>query len=133
MTGADIIGALLRAETDVTTLVAAEKIKGGKLPDGIALPALLVRLVSSVERQNLKRTGTTHTVDRIAVSVRARTYREQRDVIAAVKKCCAGLTGNVGGGSNVSILTAGTGPDLNGPADSFEQTQDFRVSYDATA
>jgi hypothetical protein len=33
----------------------------------------------------------------------------------------------------VSILTAGTGPDVAGPNDSYEQTQDFRVSFDAPA
>lgn len=28
-------------------------------------------------------------------------------------------------------VAAGVGPDVGGPADSFEQTQDFRVSFDA--
>ena len=41
------------------------------------------------------------------------------------------LTGDIGGALRVSILTAGLGPSLNGPGNSFEQTQDFRVSWDA--
>ena len=133
MTGADIVGALLRARPAVVAIVPAESIMMGALPDGVALPALLVRLVSSVERQPLKVGETVRVVDRIAVTVRAASYREQRAVIALVKSCCRGCTGDIGGGSRVSILTAGTGPDVAGPANSFEQTQDFRVSFDATA
>lgn len=130
-TGVDIVGTLLRAHPDLTAIVPIERIKAGALPDDVALPALLVRCVSSVERQPLKRGAVTRNVDRIAVTVRAASYREQRAVIAIVKPCCAGKTGDIGGGVRVSILTAGTGPDVRGPGDSFEQTQDFRVSHDA--
>ncbi|HEX8585059.1 MAG TPA: hypothetical protein VF680_11680 [Allosphingosinicella sp.] len=130
-TGVDIVGALLRAHAGLLAVVPIERIKAGALPDGVELTALLIRCASSVERQVLKRGATTRTTDRIAVTVRAASYREQRAAIALVKACCAGLTGDVGGGRSVSILTAGTGPDMRGPGDSFEQTQDFRVSYDA--
>ena len=133
MTGADIVAALLIADLNVIGVVPATGIKLGRLPDGVALPALLARTVSSVERQPLKRGATIRTVDRVSVTVRAASYRDQVTAMKLVRQCCAGRTGEIGGGSNVSILTAGTGPDLNGPADSFEQTQDFRVSFDAAA
>lgn len=131
MTGVDIVGTLLRGDAGVTQAVPAARIKAGALPDNVALPALLVRLVSGVERQTLKRGATTRTVDRVSVTVRASSYRDQVQIIGLVRQCCAGRVGNVAGGSSVSILTAGTGPDLNGPASSFEQAQDFRVSFDA--
>lgn len=131
MTGVDIVGALLVADLDILNRVPLNRIKAGSLPDGIVLPALLVRLVSSVERQNLQRGETTRTTDRVSVTVRADSYNGQTDIIRLVKGCCAGRFGNVGGGSSVSILTAGTGPDLLGPASSFEQSQDFKVSFDA--
>lgn len=133
MTGADIVGTLLRADGGVTGLIVAASIKLGKLPDGVILPALLVRTVSIVDRQPLKRVGLVRRVDRVSVAVRAKSYRDQVEAIRLVRACCSGRTGNIGGGLNVSILTAGTGPDLNGPADTFEQTQDFRVSFDAIA
>lgn len=133
MTGADIVGALLRADPAVTALIAVPSIKLGKLPDGVTLPALLVRVVSSTEQQPLKRGEKTRTIDRVSVAVRAVSYRDQTLAMRLVRNCCAGKTGAVGGGENVSILTAGKGPDLNGPGNSFEQTQDFRVSFDATA
>ena len=131
MSGVDIIGALLRDDAAVLALVPEAQIKGGRLPDGTLLPALLVKETSTVERQTLKREATTRTIDRVSVTVRAASYRDQRLAMRLVRACCAGRTGDVGGGVRVSILTAGTGPELDGPANSFERTQDFRVSYDA--
>lgn len=132
ITGVDIVGALLRDDPALSLIVPNERIKAGALPDDAALPALLLRCVSSVELQPLRRGGTTRTIDRVAVTVRAKSYRDQRAVIALVKARCAGRTGDIGGGRRVAILTSGTGPDLRGPADTFEQAQDLRVSYDAT-
>ncbi len=131
MTGVDIVGALLRAESAVTIVVPLGSIKAGRLPEAITLPALLVRMVSSVDRQPLKRRGWYRATDRVSVAVRAVSYDQQAAVMKLVRNCCAGRVGNIGGGTSVSILTAGLGPDINGPGDSFEQTQDFRVSYDA--
>lgn len=129
--GVNIVGALLRANAPVLAVVPIELIKAGSLPENAVLPALLLRTVSSTERQHLVRGSTPRTVDRVAVTVRASSWREQVQVMQLVKTACAGLTGDIGGGVRVSILTAGLGPDVRGPANSFEQTQDFRVSYDA--
>ncbi len=133
MTGVDIIGALLLADKASVDIATNARIKAGALPENIALPAFLVRLVSSVERQALKRGGLVRTIDRVSVTVRAATYREQVAAIRVIRRACAGRTGAVGAATSVSILTAGTGPDLRGPGNSFEQTQDFRVSFDALA
>ncbi len=131
MNGVNIVGALLLADAELLALVPAARIKAGMLPDNVTLPALLVRSTSSVERQSLRRTTATRTTDRISVTVRASNYREQEAIIRRVKNCCAGKTGSIGGASSVAVLTAGKGPDVLGPATSFEQTQDFKVSYDA--
>lgn len=131
MTGSDIVGALLRAYAPLTAVVLPEAIKGGMLPEGQTLPAMLVRTVSVVDRQPLKRSGWVRCVARVGVTVRAASYRQQNEIIGHVRDCCAGQTGDVGGGVRVSILTAGLGPDVIGPGNSFEQTQDFRVSFDA--
>lgn len=133
MTGVDIIGALLLDAQPIVAMVPAERIKAGALPESVALPALLVRLVSSIERQTLVRGGMVRTIDRVSVTVRAATYRDQVAAIRMIRKACAGRTGDVGEAKSVSILTAGTGPDGRGPGNSFEQAQDFRVSFDAPA
>lgn len=133
MTGVDIVGALLREDATFVGMVPVARIKAGALPENVELPAVLLRLMSSVERQPLKRGDTVRTTDRVSVTVRAASYRDQRAAIAQAKKVCAGRTGDIGGGLDVSILTAGTGPDLRGAGNSFEQSQDFTVSYDAPA
>lgn len=129
--GSDIIGALLIKEPDLAAIAAADGIKAGRLPDATSLPALLVRVISSVDRQPLERDNIVRRTDRVSVTVRARSHTERQQIIAAVRRCCAGKVGAIGGGNNVSILTAGMGPDVNGPGDSFEKAQDFRVSWDA--
>ncbi|RST30159.1 hypothetical protein HMF7854_04450 [Sphingomonas ginkgonis] len=133
MTGADIIGALLVADETVTTMVPAERIKAGLLPPNILLPSLLVRLVSSLERQTLVRGASVRMVDRISVTVRASTYRDQVEMIRLVRAACAGWLGDMAPASKISVLSAGVGPDVPGPGNSFEQTIDFRVSFNVPA
>lgn len=131
MSGCAIVGAVLTVDAVVTALVPAARTKAAKLPDGIALPALLVRTVSVVERQPLKKSALVRTTERVSVTVRAANYRDQVAAMKAVGNALRGRTGTIGGYANVAILTAGVGPDVLGPGDSFEQTRDFRVSFDA--
>jgi hypothetical protein len=133
MSGVAIIDALLAAHAPLIAVVPVDRIKGGRLPDGVQLPALLVRTISVVELQPLKRGSMVRTTERVSVAVRAASYREQRAVIGMVRGACAGKVGTIAHYPRVSVLTAGTGPDATGPGDSFEQTQDFRVSFDAQA
>lgn len=133
MSGVTIIGALLEAHEPVTAVVSNERIKGGRLPDDTPLPALLVRSVSTVERHMLRRGSLVRTIERVSVTVRAVSYQQQDDILLLVARACAGKGGAIAGFERVSVLTAGTGPDVNGPGDSYEKTQDFRVSFDAPA
>lgn len=131
MMGTSIVGAVLTAAAPVTSAVPVDRIKAGRLPDGVKLPALLLRTISVVERQPLKRSGWVRVTERVAVTVRAANYREQKAIIRSINAAGKGEHGNVAGAKRVSIRAAGIGPDVAGPADSFEQTQDFRVSFDA--
>lgn len=131
MSGVEIVGDLLSHHVDLLKMVPAENMKAGALPDGITLPAILLRSVSVVDFQPLKRGNMVRSTERVSVAVRAVNYVDQKAVIRLIRSCCAGQTGDIAGTFNVSILTAGTGPDVGGPANSFEQTQDFRVSFDA--
>jgi len=133
MTGVDIVGELLNSDEALIAAIPGVQIKAGALPDGVDLPTLLVRMTSNVERQMLKRGPTVRTMERISVTVRAESYRDQVTAMKLVVKACAGRTGSIAGADNVSVLTAGRGPDLRGPGNSYEQTQDFRVSFDAAA
>ncbi len=129
--GAGIIGVLLREYAPLVALVPLARMKRGRLSADIALPALVVSETTQVERQTLVRGQKVRTVDRVSVGGRFASDRERTQIMQMVKDACAGKTGTIAGLSGVAIRTAGRGPDLNGPGDSFEKTQDFRVSYDA--
>lgn len=129
MTGADIIGALLLADADLLAFIPDDRIKEDRLPDGVTLPALVARTISSIDRQTLKRLGVVRVTDRVSVTVRADSVRNRKTAIRLVRKCCAGRVGNIGGGQGVAILPAGVGPSVIGAASSFEQAIDFRVSF----
>jgi hypothetical protein len=133
MSGVEIVGDLLRAYEPLAELMEPTSIKAGKLPDNVVLPAILIRSVTLVDRQRLKREPLVRSVERVSVAVRAANYRDQKAAIKLIRRCCRDVIGDLSGCFRVSILTAGTGPDVGGPANSFEQTQDFRVSFDAAA
>jgi len=135
MTGSEIIGAQLRADVPLTAVVRAEAIKGGRLSDDEALPVLLVRSISIVDRQTLALEAKVHVIERVSVTVRAASYRSRAAIMTLLRS--AGRAGMVipamQDATNISILTAGAGPELNGPGDSYERNQDFTVSYDTPA
>lgn len=133
MTGVDIIGELLRGATSVVAAVPVAQIKAGALAENAPLPSLLVRSVSLVERQPLKRGSRVRCVERVSVTVRAASYRDQRAIMKLLPSACAGKTGTFGDATGVAVLSAGIGPDVSGPGGTFEQTIDFRVSFETAA
>lgn len=133
MIGIDIIGALMMRDAAVIDFATSEGIKAGRLPESVILPAYLVRLISLIDYQPLKGSRMVRSTARIRVTVRAASYDDQVEGIRLVRAACARFTGDIANAKRVSVLTAGTGPDLNGPGNSFEQSQDFRVTFDAAA
>ncbi len=131
MSGAMIVGELLRASAELVAIVPAERIKLGRLPDNTPLPAIVVRMVSGTERQPLTRGAWVRRTERVSVAVRAESYRQQKAIVRMFSAICVGVHADRPDARGVSILAAGIGPDVAGPADSYEQTQDFRASFDA--
>lgn len=132
MTGAEVVGDLLRARAALVAIVAAEWIKLGSLPESAPLPSILIRTTSLTDWQTLRVGALIRSTGRISVAVRAKDYRQQGALIREVRKL-HGFTGDHGDARRISIRTAGLGPDVRGVGGSFEQTQDFRVSFDAPA
>lgn len=132
MSGALAVTQLLTDAPALANRDPAASIALGRADTGAGLSLLLVRTVSSVERQPLKRAGWVRRTERVSVAIRAASYREQKALLEIVNAVCVGPKGDVlSTARNVSILSAGVGPDVDGPGDSFEQTHDFRVSFDA--
>jgi hypothetical protein len=133
MSGTAIISELLITDEWLAELASKGQIKEDRLPDGVVLTAILLRTVSGVDRQTLKRGTFVRTVERVAVTVRAASVRDRKAAIKRIRGACAGQVGDYADCRRVSVLTAGLSPTMIGPGDSFEQTQDFRVSFDAAA
>lgn len=133
MTGAEIIGTLLLNHLPLLAVVPLERIKADALPDGVALPALLVTDISLTERKTLRRGEHVRVTERIRATVRAKTADERRAVMKLVRSCCAGWTGNMDGATGIAVLANGRGPGLVGIGGSFEQAQDFLVTFSEPA
>lgn len=133
MTGIDIIGALLLRSAPIVAFAPNDGIKAGRLPEGVALPVFLVRTVSVVDHVVLKQGAMRRSAARIRVTVRAASYDDQIEGIRLARAACLDFVGDIAGAERVAVLPAGTGPDVIGPGNSFEQSQDFRVSFDAPA
>lgn len=134
MDGAGIMGEVLRGNVPLTAVVRATAIKGGRLADDETLPVLLVRSISIVDRQSLAREDMVRTTERVSVTLRAKTYRERASIMKLLRSAGTGIVIDaLGDARGIAILTAGAGPELNGPGDSFERNQDFSVTYDAPA
>ena len=135
MTGGEVVGEMLRADDPLTAIVRTAAIKGGRLADDEALPVILVRSLSVVERQTLALEAMVRVSELVSVTVRASSYRDRKEIIELVRS--AGRAGifiaAMGDARNISVLTAGAGPELNGPGNSYERNQDFTVTYDAPA
>lgn len=133
MSGTDIVGELLRAEPDLVAVVPLARIMAGRLPVDTPAPTILLRTISRVDRTPLKRQPVVRSTDRVGVTVRARDLEQQELLIRLVRRAGAGRTGTIAGYANVEIQTLSLGPDMEGPGESFEQEQDFRVGFDAPA
>lgn len=133
MSGIAIVGELLRGHAPLLAKVAVENIKAGALPEDAPLPSILLRTVSATDRQPLKRGNLVRVTERVGATVRARDYREQRAIIRLIRAAAAGKIVETAPGQRATVLTAGLGPDVMGPGNSFEQTQDFKTSHDEPA
>lgn len=133
MSGIAIVTELLLADPWFQELASADRLKEDRLPENAALPAIVLSTVSSVDRQTLERGAFVRSAERVSVTVRAASVRDRKAVIARVRAACSDKRGTIAECFRVSVKTAGQGPSVTGPGGSFEQTQDFRVGFDAPA
>lgn len=75
---------LLANNAGVTAVVTATQIMAGPLPQDTAMPAIEIRLISSVELQQVAAGSGFHQA-RVQVSVKAANYPQLRQVLALVR------------------------------------------------
>ena len=131
MSAESAVTALLLAAAPVTALVDT-RVYPGMLPEGIALPALVVEHISSVRLGRLDASAATHPVrTRMQINLLAKTYPQLKALRDAVTAALQYQRGSLGGSSVISVLPDSEGPDTHDPAMGvFHQPIDFMVTHE---
>lgn len=114
MSAEAIIASLLSAAVGVTAIVD-DNIYPMELPEGIAPPAVVYRLISQVQHQDVS-LAQAITLMTARIQVDAVTSSDdfpgRKALLLAVRRACHGHIGTVAGFSGVVVQFAGEGPDL---------------------
>lgn len=129
MSGVGIIRYKLSQAAGVIAVVPAARIIAGVLPQGTALPAISVSLISGLTHLGLAASSGMHT-DRVQVTVEAATYPQVRQILALCRAALPYTRGTVNSIKCDSILPDVEGPDgFDSLLKSYFQSQDFVVKW----
>lgn len=130
MSGVAIARHLLANNATLTATVSADKIKPGLIPINTVLPAISIRQISGREHQVIKRGSNQLVSERIQITAQAKTYTDQKAIIALIRAALPGTHGSVNGFTVGSLTYESDGPDLEyeNPV-IFEQSLDYFVKY----
>ena len=131
MSGVAIIRTLLAANSAVIAAVPSTKIMAGVIPLGTVLPAISIAHISGTTRNTIAMNDAkTFCTDRVQVTVLAKTYPQQKALLALVQAACPNTRGTVGGIACDSVLDDVCGPDIfDADATIYFQSQDFIVKF----
>lgn len=132
MSAVAIIQALLKAHAPLTALLPAARVIAGKIPANVPLPAISVSEVDGDEIGTVARLNTASTIKaRVQVTVVAESYGAQKALMHAIKLGAGVHRAVVAGYQTLSVLPAGTGPDMNNLDNDgiYEQSRDFLVTF----
>jgi hypothetical protein len=129
MSGIVVMRAVLAADAPLVAACPADQIVADDLPIDIALPALSVTLISSVDRKVLQRGSVRRVTERVQVTVMARDATERLELVALVRSAAAARIGDFADVADVSIQTESRGPDMTTEGGIRVGMQDFLVSF----
>jgi hypothetical protein len=131
MNGVLVMLALLRAHQPLIALVQPAQIMAGTVPQGSALPAIGVTEVSRNEFPTVSRDEPTTLVRaRIQVTVHAKDYPSQKQLVLAAKLGMGVHAGPLAGVKVRTVLRLDVGPDFSDDdAGIYQQSRDFMVTY----
>jgi hypothetical protein len=135
VSGARILGELLRDDAALAAMVPPERLKAGRLPKGTPLDNILIRRIGRDKRQTLSREAVWHHTERMQVTVKAATYERQGQILDRIVSICADrIFASIADVTSVSVLSIGAGPDFeDDDATIFMGSEDFLVSFDRPA
>jgi len=130
VSGVAVIRYLLANNASLTATVSADKIKPGLIPINTVLPAVSIRQISGREHQVIKRGSNQLVSERIQITAQAKTYTEQKAIIALIRAALPGTHATVNGFTVDSLTYESDGPDLEyeNPV-IFEQSLDYFVKF----
>lgn len=130
MSAEKIIRTLLTASASVTALVS-DRIYPGEIPQGVALPAIGLSHISTVEVPTIDAAAATVLVQsRIECVALAKDYSTVKAIISSIRSACNYAHGAVGGFSVVSVRRDLVGADTrDSDLSIFAQTIDFMVTW----
>lgn len=114
MSGVVAVRSVLIADGTLTALVPATRIIGDDvLPQGVTLPAILLKEISGVDR-NIPAVGSLiHTRERVQIEIHAATNASRKAVKEAARSAIhKNPLPTVSGLTNVTLHTEGKGPDF---------------------
>lgn len=131
MSDTKIIRALLVASEALSALVPPKRVFFGLIKQGEVLPAIALNTISSIERERVEDIGAfALTTSRTQVTVQAKSYADQVEVIRLIGLAIRGGRREVAGLLVADIRRDIIGPDMrDDDATIFMQTYDFRVIY----
>lgn len=132
MSGVAIITGLLLANAPLTAAVVPANIMPGVIPLGTVLPAVSIADISGMSRNtiSMKEPNGSMATDRVQVTVKAKTYADQKRILDLVHEACQNTYGLVNGVQCRSIIDGVKGPDMQDVERSiFLQSRDFLVMY----
>lgn len=125
-----VIRSLLLANATVSAAVS-NRVYPVTLPEGTALPAIVLDHVSTVEQPTIDANSPLGLVEsRISVTVISDTYTQLKTLTDACRVACNFARGSIAGVSVVSVRRALVGPEYrDDQLRSFAQPQDFMVLH----
>lgn len=122
---------LLANNAPLIARVPAAKIAAGAIPIGTVLPAVAINHIDTIERLSVDMAGTKiMATARVQVTVQAKTYIDQKQILELVRRALPNTRGTVNGVEVDSILPDGSGPDLrDDDAGIYMQSRDFIVKF----
>lgn len=129
--GVKAIVHLLSNNSDLNAVVPATRIMAGPLPQGATLPALAITQVSGTVRHHVAATSVLFRTDRVQVTVLAKTYASQRNVLELVRAAIPRSRGTVHSVNVDSILLELEGPDFTNDAGVYMGSVDYVINYNA--
>ena len=131
MNGVLIMCKLMQAHPPLMSLMPADRIVAGTVPQGDPLPAIGVTEVSRNEFKTISAgEATTLVTARIQITVHAKNYPSQKAIILASKLGPGVHTGRIAGVKVRSVRRGDVGPDFSDDsAGIYQQSRDFMVTY----